>query len=63
MQQNMLAKAHLEARHVEQQVRVVPGVHADKAVVPVKGGEGTGQAVLHVPEYLQVAIMLSAHEL
>ncbi len=43
--------ADLEARHGEQQVGVVPAVHADEGVVPVHGGHRARQPVLHVPEH------------
>jgi hypothetical protein len=43
-------QAYLEAGHGEQEVWVVLGVDGDEGVVPVKGGEGAGQPVLHIPK-------------
>ena len=43
-------QAHLEAGHGEEEVWVVLGVDGDEGVVPVKGGEGAGQPVLHIPK-------------
>jgi hypothetical protein len=33
-------KAYLEAIHVEEDVRIVPGIHRDKGILPIDGGEG-----------------------
>ena len=35
---------------VEQQVGVVLGIDADEGILPLDGGDGTGQSVLDVPE-------------
>ena len=42
--------ATLEAGHVEEQVGVVLAVGRDETGLPLEGGDGAGQAVLHVPE-------------
>ena len=43
--------ATLEAAHVEQQVGIVFAVDADETGLPLDGGDGTGKAVLDVPEH------------
>lgn len=41
---------NLESAHVEEQVGVVPWVHADERVIPLHSRDGTRQSILDVPE-------------
>ncbi len=43
--------ATLESGHVEEQVRVVLRVHADKRVLPVDGRHGARKPILDVPKH------------
>ena len=43
--------ATFEATHVEEKVWVVFGIHRDKGVLPLDGGDGTRETVFDVPEH------------
>lgn len=52
----------LEARHGEEEVGVVLGVHRDEGALPVDGGDGARQAVLDVPEDGPAQVHVVLHE-
>ena len=54
--------AHLEAAHVEQQVRVVARVHAHERPLPLEGGQRPRQATLHVPEHGTAQVHVVLHQ-
>eukprot|EP00123_Amoebidium_parasiticum_P018099 comp24100_c1_seq1/m.43516 comp24100_c1_seq1/g.43516 ORF comp24100_c1_seq1/g.43516 comp24100_c1_seq1/m.43516 type:complete len:578 (+) comp24100_c1_seq1:3557-5290(+) len=54
--------AHLKARHVEQDRRVILAENGDEAVVPVDGCDGPRQTVFHVPEHSPAQVHVVLHQ-
>ena len=54
--------AHFKPIHIEQQIRVVLGVHSDKAALPFDGGERTRKAILDFPKHGSSQVDIMLHE-
>lgn len=59
---NLREDAALKSRHVEQEIGVVLAIDRDETGLPLDGGDGSGQPVLHVPEDSTSKVDIMLHQ-